>query len=582
MTMTTMKRLLVGTRSPSLAATLLLLSHGAAGQLAPLGDEFQVNNQTVGYQSSNDAPFVGAAADGAFVVIWPNEPAYNVSARRFDSAGSPVGSEFEILPPGNYAPSLAVAPGGEFLVVWSKPDAHLDGIFAQRFDSGGVALGTELQVNAYVTNFQTRVRAAADGLGNLLIAWESSEQDGEHYGVFARGFDGSGAPIGSEFQVNVYTAGTEVGAVVAGDPAGGFVVTWISYRFDGVLPNFFSRRIEAAMNPLGAEFQVNTYTGTSNGLHAASIAPGGELVVVWSTERDGDADDIFGQRFSSAGEWIGSDFQINTHTVAGQLDPAIAHDENGGFAVTWTSAGATDEVFGRRFTSSGEPSGPEFRVNAYTPNSQTHAGIAPLPGGRFVAVWQSNEQDGDLTGVFGQLFASVGTPLAGKKLLIKNPAAGPAKNKLLLLSKDAAIATPQSVGGDPRCAPLGSGSSAAGGRLRVVGDGGDFTIDLPCASWVADTGRTKFNYRDASGATCKRVTVKDGRLLKAVCTGPQVAYSLGAAQDEVGVSLTLGDPSSPTKYCVEFGAETGADVVKDGSNGRSYKARDANQSAFCP
>jgi hypothetical protein len=256
--MTTMKRLLAGARSASLAAFPSLLAGAAAGQLAPLGAEFQVNTQTAEYQSSQDAAFVGAAADGAFVVIWPNEPAYDVSARRFDSAGAAVGSEFEILPPGNYEPSLAVAPGGEFLVVWSKPDAHLDGIFAQRFDSAGAALGTELQVNTYVTNFQVRARAAADGSGNLLVAWESSQQDGEHYGVFAQGFDSSGAPIGSEFQVNVYTAGTEVGAVVAGDPVGGFVVTWISYRFDGVLPNFFSRRIDTAMNPLGGEFQVNT------------------------------------------------------------------------------------------------------------------------------------------------------------------------------------------------------------------------------------------------------------------------------------------------------------------------------------
>jgi hypothetical protein len=317
-------------------------------------------------------------------------------------------------------------------------------------------------------------------------------------------------------------------------------------------------------------------------VHAASIAPSGELVVVWSAERDVASYGIFGQRFSSAGERIGFDFQVNTSTFADQTVPAIAHDENGGFAVMWTSERDSDEVFARRFTSSGAPSGPEFQVNTHTPDSQKYADIAPLPGGRFVAVWQSNGQDGDVTGVFGRRFASAGAALGGKKLLLKNPPAGAAKNKLVLLSKDSAIAAPPDDRGDPRCAPLGSGSPAAGGTLRVAGEGGEMAIDLPCAGWVANVGRTKFTYRDATGATCKKVLLIDGRLLKAVCVGSQVAYALGAAETEVNASLIMGDPSAPAKYCASFGAATGADVAKDGSNGRVYKARNASPPAFCP
>jgi hypothetical protein len=44
----------------------------------------------------------------------------------------------------------------------------------------------------------------------------------------------------------------------------------------------------------------------------------------------------------------------------------------------------------------------------------------------------------------------------------------------------------------------------------------------------------------------------------------------------------MGDAGSPSKYCMAFGAETGAEIVKDGSSGRIYQARDAGELSFCP
>ena len=87
-----------------------------------------------------------------------------------------------------------------------------------------------------------------------------------------------------------------------------------------------------------------------------------------------------------------------------------------------------------------------------------------------------------------------GTPITGRKLLIKNPPAGPASNKLVFPSKDASLQTPQNVGQDPRCVPDGSGSVAAGGSLRLVGLGGDVTIDLPCANWSVNGAGNRYRY----------------------------------------------------------------------------------------
>jgi hypothetical protein len=69
--------------------------------------------------------------------------------------------------------------------------------------------------------------------------------------------------------------------------------------------------------------------------------------------------------------------------------------------------------------------------------------------------------------------------------------------------------------------------------------------------------------------------IREGRKLKAVCKGPQVAYALGAPQGDVHVTLSTGDPTSHAKSCASFGPLTAAAIVRDGSDGVTYKALDA-------
>lgn len=129
--------------------------------------------------------------------------------------------------------------------------------------------------------------------------------------------------------------------------------------------------------------------------------------------------------------------------------------------------------------------------------------------------------------------------------------------------------------GDPRCDALGGGGAA----LRVNGGpGNDFTIVLPCEGWRSTNGsptqvyNTDYVYKDLSGVTCSKVTVKHGRFVKAQCRGPQIAYTLGAAQGDIDVTLRLG--SLPVRNCVTFGPPP-TKVQRDGSNGKKYRAKHA-------
>jgi hypothetical protein len=58
------------------------------------------------------------------------------------------------------------------------------------------------------------------------------------------------------------------------------------------------------------------------------------------------------------------------------------------------------DIAGRGFAGSGDPLGPEFRVNTYTPGFQVFPSVAGNSSG-FIVVWESQD-DPARTGVFGQ------------------------------------------------------------------------------------------------------------------------------------------------------------------------------------
>ncbi len=214
----------------------------AAG--ASLGDDFHVNTVTDGYQFGPD---VSMDASGAFVVVWENETGSGdtqVYARRFDSGGAPIGGQFLVA--GDAAcPSVGRDAAGAFVAAWNAPDGDAAGNFARRFDAAGVPIETAFQVNTYTTNDQACPRIAMSGLGEFVVTWESDGQDvpgNPAAGVFAQRFDASGRRVGTEFLVNTYTTSSQNAPSVALDDRGGFVGAWQSFQQDGSGFGIFARR----------------------------------------------------------------------------------------------------------------------------------------------------------------------------------------------------------------------------------------------------------------------------------------------------------------------------------------------------
>ncbi|MGH9465567.1 MAG: hypothetical protein ACRD0X_07955, partial [Thermoanaerobaculia bacterium] len=267
------------------------------------------------------------------------------------------------------------------------------------FGGGPPPLGEEFQVNTYTTNYQSNPSIAMEGGGGFVVVWSSNEQDGSGGGVFGRLFDAAGEPLGGEFQVNTHTAGSQFRPAVARNGAGDFVVVWTSSPQDGSDQGVFGQRYDAAGNAVGREFQINTYTTGQQYDHAVAADAFGNFVVVWnSRDQDGSDGGIFGQRYDAAGNAVGEEFQVNTYTTYSQRDPAVAADPAGNFVVVWGSSQACcyfgyAAIFAQRYDSAGTPAGGEFQVNE-TGGGQYDPAVAADAAGNFVVVWSSYYPDG--------------------------------------------------------------------------------------------------------------------------------------------------------------------------------------------
>ena len=219
--------------------------YDAAG--APAGGEFRVNSYTTGGQQNVD---VAMDATGNFVVVWfslHDDGDGGIFGQRFDAAGAAQGPEFRVnsyTTGMQYGPSVGMDADGDFVVAWNANRGGADSysVFAQRYNALGQAQGGEFAVNEFTVGLQGASSLAMDPGGSFVVTWTDVLRDGDGFGVFARAFDASGTPQGDDFRVNAYTTGMQAASSLAAAADGRFVVAWASRYQDGDHFGVFGQR----------------------------------------------------------------------------------------------------------------------------------------------------------------------------------------------------------------------------------------------------------------------------------------------------------------------------------------------------
>jgi hypothetical protein len=394
---------------------------------APQGGEFRVNTFTTNAQA---VASIAVHPSGNFVVTWSSDQDqagvsnFGIYAQRFDAAGTAQGSEFRVNTTTasiQLSNSVAIDADGNFLVAWSSQDqdGSLAGIYRQSFSGDGVAQGDELRVNTYTTNNQDVPAVAMDADGDAVIVWQSELQDGSSHGVYAQrygNFPGTPFSAGGEFRVNTFTTGGQGDAAIASDADGDFVVVWTSAQ-DGSSNSVHGRRFSSNGVPQGDEFLVNSTTDNIQFRPEVAMDAIGNFVVVWSGNGVGDGFGVFARRYDAAGVAQGPEFKVNSHTTDRQDNPSVAMDAAGDFLVAWESDiqdGFGYGIYAQRFNAAGAAQGSEFRVNTFTPQSQTRPTTAMDIDGDFVVGWISLGQDGEFEGIYAQRYDATGVPQGGE------------------------------------------------------------------------------------------------------------------------------------------------------------------------
>ncbi len=205
----------------------------------------------------------GTASDVSTISVTVTDDDGGVNATPFGLLGSEslvntISADFQL------SPSVAMDSVGNYVVTWTGFGATQDGsgsgVYAQRFNASGAPVGPEFRVNTTTTDFQEDPAVAMSSTGTFVVIWTSRNQDGSGLGVYGQRYDSLGTAVGGEFLVNSTTNADQGYQSVAMDATGNFVVVWNSFAQDGSNWGVYSQRYNSNGVPIGGEFRVNSTT----------------------------------------------------------------------------------------------------------------------------------------------------------------------------------------------------------------------------------------------------------------------------------------------------------------------------------
>lgn len=381
----------------------------------PQGNNFRVNDD-LGTRIQW-APSVAVAPNGDFIVTWEDQrydSLNDIYAQRYNSSGNRIGVNFmvnDISERAQNSPVVAVSRNGAFIIAWADYRNSNYDIYCRRFDNLGNPLGSSFRVNddAGEKN-QTSPAIAITPNSDFWLAW--SDGRNLHTDIYAQHFNSSGGPIGNNFKVNDDSASSQQRvSMIAIDGKGNQIVVWEDERNELLRTDIYGQRFDSLGNFLGNNFRINDDSGDAYQFYSSVGADfTGNFLVAWTDGRN-QSYDIYCQRFDTRGNRINNNLKVNDDLGnAHQWYPWVAMDSSGNSVIVWMDSREDNsfDIFAQRYDHNGNPLGPNFRVNDIGIGSQLYASVAQNRAGDFIVVWM-DDRDGNFN-IYGQRYNLFGIP----------------------------------------------------------------------------------------------------------------------------------------------------------------------------
>jgi len=283
---------------------------------------------------------------------------------------------------------------------------------------GSQAIGDEFQVNTYVEDNQDGVDVAIADNGNFVITWQCVGQDGDGYGVFAQMYGNDGNPIGSEFQVNSYEDNNQGAPSVAMDEDGNFIIVWHSnyHKVIGQHETIYAQRYDQKGDIVGGEFRVNSSSLGDHFYPYVAMNSKGDFVLSWRyLDSENSKKYIYAKKYNSDGSVKVNDFMVSETESTYIKDPHIGIDINdsGTFVITWFDSDGSDEfpnIYAKLYDKDGNLVKDIGHANTRKVNSH-YPSVSLCEEGEFFITWGMHNQI-DINGVFVRKFDKLGNPLS--------------------------------------------------------------------------------------------------------------------------------------------------------------------------
>jgi Ca2+-binding RTX toxin-like protein len=314
----------------------------------PFGAEFQVNIATEGYQGGSS---IAALAGGGFAVVWTN-PTFDTDhvqtgdvlyTRVYDSGGSPQTGEILVNPDfthNGFPTQIYGLTGGGFAVAYSGNTSPLLADYdtiVQVFSAAGVPVNAGTLLHTPTAEYEFNPRLVPLPNGGFAATWANFENGAVPAGVHVQTYDANGAATGVEA---VLPGGI---ASIAALSNGTYVV--VSSYYDpapGILAGMRGQLLDAALNPIGAAFEISETTAGSQFNERPSVVAlaNGQFVVTYEDETGLALDQsliaLRARLFNNDGTPAGASTEINLQTAGDQERATITARPGGGFIITYT------------------------------------------------------------------------------------------------------------------------------------------------------------------------------------------------------------------------------------------------------
>jgi len=318
---------------------------------------------------------------------------------------------------------VALSDGG-FYVTWTSAQhviggGRYNGIMGQRFDAQGQSVGAEVAISSVTALHRQTATTTKLADGGFIVTWSQQITGGSYQAIYARRFDAQGQPVGGEFRADPGSAFVRIAPIAIGLPDGGFMIAWESSGEDGSGYGLYAQRFTSAGVVSGAQFRLNATTAGHQEYLGSVLLDDGSVLFVWSSNgQDGSGWGVYTRRFAADGTPLSGETLVNSVTSDNQFDASVTKLTDGTVIVAWYNRIGRN-ISARRLAADGTVLGAEFMVNATASQGyeQSEVAIHALPDGGFVAIWRSNDQDGDGAGVLARLFSADGKP-AGDEFVV--------------------------------------------------------------------------------------------------------------------------------------------------------------------